>query len=82
MNSITISTEKLLKVFYLINKRIAITSGVHTTAKYLVLNAVKILLSKSDYQKLESILLSNSTVSCCIDDMEMYYKSKLCSRLQ
>ena len=46
------------------------------------LEAAKILLNRSDHQKLESIPLSNSSVSRRIDDMGMYIKSEVCSRLQ
>ena len=37
-----------------------------------VLEAAKILLSKNDYQKSESIPLSNNTVSLCINNMGTY----------
>ena len=70
----------------LISKRIAIAGEAHTIAEDLIkpcmLEAARILLNKSDHQKLESIPLSNSSVSRRIDDMGMYIKSEVCSRLQ
>ena len=57
MYSITVSTKKLLKVSYLISKKIAIGCEAHTIAENLIksckLDAVKILHSESRYQKLE-----------------------------
>ena len=84
IHSTTVSTEKLLEVSYLISKRIATAGEAHTIAEDLIkpcmLEAAKILLNKSDHQKLESIPLSNSSVR--IDDMGMYLKSEVYSRLQ
>ena len=86
IHSTTFSTKKLLEVSYLISKRIAIAGEAHAIAEDLIkpciLEAAKILLNKSDHQKLESIPLSNSSVSRRIDNMEMYEKSEVCSRLQ
>ena len=86
IHSTTFSTEKLLEVSYLISKRIAIAGEADTIAKDLikpcVLEAAKILLHKSDHQKLESIPLSNSSVSRRIDNMEMYIKYEVCSHLR
>ena len=83
----TFSTKKLLEVSCLISKRIAIAGEAHTIItkdliKPCMLEVAKILLNKSDHQKLESIPLSNSSVSCRIDDTGMYIKSEVCSRLQ
>ena len=76
IRSTTFSTEKLLEVSYLISKRIAIAGEARTIAEDLIkpcmLEAAKILFNKSVHQKLESIPLSNSSVSRRIDDMEMY----------
>ena len=86
IHSTTVSTEKLLEVSYLISKRIAIAGEAHTIAEDLIkpcmLEAARILLNKSDHQKLDSIPLSNSSVSRRVDDMGMYLKSEVCSRLQ
>ena len=87
MHSTTISTKKnIFRISYLISKRIALAVEAHTIAKNLIkpciLEAVKILLSKNNNQKLESIPLSNNTVSHHIDDMGMYIKSEVGSRLQ
>ena len=58
---------------------------IHTIVENLIkiytLEAAKILLSENDYQKLESISLSDNTVSRRIDDIGMYIKSELYSRL-
>ena len=86
IHSTTFSTEKLLEVSYLISERIAIAGEAHRIAKDLIkpcmFEAAKILLNKSVHQKLESIPLSNSSVSRRIDDLGMYIKSELCSHLQ
>ena len=84
--STTISRKKLLEVSYLISKKIALAGEANTIAKNLIkpciFEAAKILLCKNNYKKLESIPLSNNTVSRCIDNMGMYIKFEVYSHLQ
>ena len=70
MLSTTILNKQLQKITYLISKRLALAGEAiaENFMKPSMLEAAEILLSKNDYQKLESISLSkNTTVSCPIN---------------
>ena len=86
MHLTTTSSKKLLKLSYLISKIIALAGEAHTIAENLIkscmLEDAEILLSKNDYLKSESIFLSSNTATPRIDDMGMYIKSEIPSRLQ
>ncbi|XP_077969306.1 zinc finger BED domain-containing protein 5-like [Styela clava] len=86
IHSTTTFNDKLLEVSYLVSQRIAMAGEAHTIAEKLIkpsiLDAVKILLGESDSKKLESIPLSNNTVSRRIDHMGIYIKYEVCFRLQ
>ena len=86
IHSTTISSKKLLELPYLMSRRIALAGEAHTIAENLIkpclLEAAKILLSKNDYRKSESIPLSNNTVFPRKDNMGVYIKSEVYSRLQ
>ena len=79
----TISSKKLLKITYLISKRITFAGEAHTIPENLIkscmLKAVEILLSENAYQKRESLLLSDNTVRLRIHDMDMYIQPEVYS---
>ena len=84
MYLITISSQKLIEVSYLITKGIIFAGEAHTIVENLtkpcMFRVAKILLSENDYSKPKSIPLSDNRISRRIDDMDMYIKSEVYSR--
>ena len=84
MHLTTISNKKLLKVSYLISKRIVFAGEALSIAKNLIkscmIEAAKILLSEDDHQELESIPSLDNTISRRIDGLSIYLKSEVYCR--